>query len=158
LQRIALEVLRFPRVCRPKSVVTYVTASVEETRYRVVERGPSPALSEELMKKALVRTGKFMLLAAAVLAFTTVPARAQSGAEVYKSKCAMCHGADGKGDTPVGKSMKLRDLGSADVQKQSDTELIAITADGKGRMPGYKGKLTDDQIKEVVSYIRTFKK
>lgn len=110
------------------------------------------------MNKPLVQAGKFILLAAAVLGFTTVPARAQSGADVYKSKCAMCHGADGKGDSPIGKSMKLRDLGSADVQKQSDAELMAITSGGKGKMPGYKGKLSDEQIKEVVSYIRTFKK
>lgn len=110
------------------------------------------------MKKAFVQVGKVMLFAAAVLSLATVPARAQSGAEVYKSKCAMCHGADGKGETPVGKSLKLRDLGSADVQKQSDAELTAITADGKGKMPAYKSKLSADQIKQVVSYMRTFKK
>jgi mono/diheme cytochrome c family protein len=110
------------------------------------------------MMKVFGQVGRSVLFAAAVLAFSTVPARAQSGAEMYKSKCAMCHGADGKGDTPVGKSLKLRDLGSPDVQKQSDAELIAITADGKGRMPAYKGKLSEAQIKEVVSYVRTFKK
>jgi cytochrome c6 len=88
-----------------------------------------------------------------------VPARAQGeGAAVYKTKCAVCHGADGKGDTAVGKSMKLRDLGSADVQKQTDEQLIDITTNGKGKMPAYKGKLTDAQIKDVVAYIRTFKK
>lgn len=110
------------------------------------------------MKKVFGQVGKAMLFAAAVLSFATVPARAQSGAEVYKSKCAMCHGADGKGETPVGKSLKLRDLGSPDVQKQTDAELTAVTADGKGKMPAYKGKLSADQIKQVVSYMRTFKK
>lgn len=88
-----------------------------------------------------------------------LPARAQNeGATAYKAKCAVCHGADGKGDTAVGKSLKLRDLGSADVQKQTDEQLIDITANGKGKMPAYKGKLTDAQIKDVVAYIRTFKK
>ncbi len=106
-----------------------------------------------------VRISKPVLLVIAVLFLLALPARAQGdGASVYKSKCAMCHGADGKGDTPVGKSMKLHDLGSPDVQKQTDAQLIDITANGKGKMPGYKGKLTDDQIKQVVAFIRTLKK
>jgi mono/diheme cytochrome c family protein len=54
--------------------------------------------------------------------------------------------------------MHLRDLRSPDVQKQTDADLIAITANGKGSMPGYKGKLTDDQIKQVVSFIRDLAK
>ena len=110
------------------------------------------------MNNAIVRFGKPLFFATAFFAFATMPAYAQSGAALYKSKCAMCHGADGKGDTPVGKSLKLRDLSSADVQKQSDAELVAITRDGKGRMPPYKGKLTDAQIKDIVAFIRTLKK
>lgn len=110
------------------------------------------------MNSLVVRIGKSLLFAVAVFAFTA-PARAQSGGPaVYKAKCAMCHGMDGKGETSVGKALKLRDLGSPEVQKQSDAELIAITANGKGKMLGYKGKLTDEQIKDVVAYCRTFKK
>jgi mono/diheme cytochrome c family protein len=58
----------------------------------------------------------------------------------------------------MGKNLKLRDLGSADVQKQSDDELAAIITKGKEKMPAYDGKLTKDQIGEVVKYIRTLKK
>jgi cytochrome c6 len=95
---------------------------------------------------------------AALLLFS-LPVRAQGdGATLFKAKCAACHGADGKGDTSMGKSMKLRDLGSDDVQKQTDAELTDITANGKGKMPAYKGKLTDDQIKQLVGYIRSLKK
>jgi cytochrome c6 len=79
------------------------------------------------------------------------------GAETFKAKCAMCHGPDGKGQTAMGKNLNLRDLGSADVQGQSDADLTKIITDGKGKMPKYEGKLTPDQIKEVVSYIRTLK-
>lgn len=79
-------------------------------------------------------------------------------AVVYKSKCAACHGADGSASTGVGKSMKLRDLGSADVQKQTDAELTAIIANGKAAMPAFKSKLTDDQIKGQVSFIRSLAK
>ena len=76
------------------------------------------------------------------------------GASLFKSKCAGCHSADGSASGPAGKAMHIRDLGSADVQKQTDAELAAIITNGKGSMPGYKGKLTDDQIKQVVTFIR----
>jgi cytochrome c6 len=103
------------------------------------------------MKKTLAG----MLLIATTLA---PAALAADGAATYKAKCAMCHGADGAGQTPMGKNMKLRDLGSADVQKQTDAELIKITTDGKAKMPAYKGKLTDAEIADVVKHIRSMKK
>jgi len=96
----------------------------------------------------------------AVLAFTLVFSTwslADSAADIYKAKCAACHGADGKGDTSMGKMMKIRDLGSADVQSQSDADLAKIITNGKGKMPKYEGKLTADQINDLVKYIRTFK-
>jgi len=112
------------------------------------------------MKRSVaVRMRSFLLLASSTLLLSAMPVHAQdNGAALFKSKCAACHGADGKGDTAVGKSMKLRDLGSEDVQKQTDAQLTAITADGKGKMPGYKGKLTDEQIKQLVSFMRSLKK
>ena len=76
----------------------------------------------------------------------------------YKAKCATCHGPDGKGDTAMGKSMKVKDLGSADVQKQSDADLTTIIEKGKKPMPGYEGKLTKDQIDGLVKYVRSLKK
>ena len=80
------------------------------------------------------------------------------GPAIYKAKCAMCHGADGAGQTPMGKNLKLRDLRSADVQKQTDAELVKWIADGKGKMPAYKGKLTPADIDALVAFIRTMKK
>ena len=88
-----------------------------------------------------------------------VPAMAQqSGDAIYKAKCAMCHGADGIGNTPVGKSMKINSLKSDDDVKATDATLIKQTKEGVGKMQGYAGKLTDDQIQEVVTYIRTLQK
>lgn len=98
-------------------------------------------------------------LALAASSLLSSPARAQDdAAALYKSKCAACHGADGTGNTAVGKSMKIRDFHSPDVQKQTDAELTAMITDGKGAMPSYKGKLTDPQIKEMVGYIRAMGK
>ncbi len=83
---------------------------------------------------------------------------AADGAATFKAKCAMCHGADGSGNTAMGKSMGLKDLGSADVQKMSDAELTAVVTKGKGKMPAYGGKISDEDISAVVKYIRTLKK
>jgi mono/diheme cytochrome c family protein len=87
------------------------------------------------------------------------PARSQAGGEaLYKTKCAACHGSDGKGETTTGKANKLRDLASADVLKQSDDELSGIISAGKGKMPAYSKSLKPEQIKDLVTFIRTLKK
>lgn len=82
---------------------------------------------------------------------------APAGADLFKGKCASCHAADGTGSSPIGKKMGLRDLGSAEVQARSDAELKTITMEGKGKMPAYKGKLSDADVDAIVKHIRTFK-
>jgi cytochrome c6 len=99
------------------------------------------------------------LLLCAAFGVLALPAKAQTGGEaLYKAKCAACHGADGKGETAVGKTNKIRDLGSADVQAQSDDVLAGIIGSGKGKMPAYGKSLKPEQIKDLVAYIRTLKK
>ena len=83
---------------------------------------------------------------------------ADATADVFKSKCSSCHGADGKGDTPAGKKMNVKDLASDDVQKQSDADLAGVIEKGKKPMPGYEGKVTKEQIDGLVKWIRTLKK
>jgi mono/diheme cytochrome c family protein len=99
-----------------------------------------------------------MTLAAALLAgvcLLSSPAKADvaAGEATFKAKCAGCHGADGKGK----EAMKTRDLSSADVQKQSDADLTGIITNGKGKMPPYK-TLSADQVKDLVSFVRSLKK
>ncbi len=94
-----------------------------------------------------------ILLAGAGLFSSMARADAAAGGATFKAKCAGCHGADGAGKD----AMKTRDLGSADVQKQSDADLSGIIANGKGKMPPYK-TLSADQVKDLVSYIRSLKK
>lgn len=87
------------------------------------------------------------------------PAFAQSGgADTYKTKCLMCHGADGLGATPAGKAMKAASFKDPAIVKTPDAQLTAIIKSGKNKMPAYTGKLTDDQIKSVVAYIHTLQK
>jgi cytochrome c6 len=113
------------------------------------------------MNRQTKRIGKGIrgLLLCAALGIFATTARAQTGGEaLYKGKCAACHGADGKGETAVGKANNVRDLGSADVQKQSDDDIAAIIGNGKGKMPAYGKSLKAEQIKDLVAYIRTLKK
>jgi cytochrome c6 len=83
---------------------------------------------------------------------------ADATADVFKSKCASCHGADGKGDTPAGKKMNVKDFASDDVRKQSDADLAGVIEKGKKPMPGYEGKVTKEQADGLVKWIRTLKK
>jgi cytochrome c6 len=98
-------------------------------------------------------------LVLAVVAFLSVPAKADTAAAeaTYKAKCAMCHGTDGKGETATGKAMKVKDFASEEVKKMSDADLSAAISAGKGKMPPYK-TLTEDQVKDLVAYVRAFGK
>lgn len=97
-------------------------------------------------------------IALATLMVIVVPAAAQDSAEaLYKSKCAACHGADGTGNTPAGKKVGAKDFHSPEVAKMTDAELFDITKNGKEKMPAYDKKLTDQQIKDLVKYIRALK-
>jgi len=82
---------------------------------------------------------------------------ADNAADIYKTKCSACHGKNGAGDTMLGKNLKLRPLGSDDVQKQSDDELFTIISKGKKRMPPFDRKLSKDQIRDLVKHIRSLK-
>lgn len=81
-----------------------------------------------------------------------------STADIYQSKCQMCHAADGSGNTPAGKAMKARPFNSPDVLKESDADLVAVIKKGKNKMPAFEGKLTDAQIAALVAHIHTLQK
>src|SRR5215470_12526189 len=106
-------------------------------------------MSREEEKSTMRWTMRAIVMTVVVVAAAMLPTTAKSdGATVFKQKCAVCHGADGKGETATGKANKLRDLRSADVQKQSDAELTTIIESGKKKMPAYGKNLTPDQVKE----------
>jgi len=103
------------------------------------------------------KTGIIVLIAVFALSSASWAFAQDDPAALYKSKCQVCHGADGKGDTPAGKKVGARDFHSPEVAKMSDTELFEITKKGKEKMPAYDKKLTADQIKALVKYIRSLK-
>ena len=94
----------------------------------------------------------------ALMLLFALPMLADDGPTLFKSKCVMCHGADGTGATTMGKKFGIRSFASPDVQKQTDAVLTTTIKNGKGKMPAYGGKLTDADIKALVAHIRSFAK
>jgi mono/diheme cytochrome c family protein len=91
-----------------------------------------------------------------VLGLTASAAFADSSADLFKAKCAMCHGENGAGKG------KVPALTSPEVQQKSDADFKIVLEKGvkndKGTMPGYAGKLTPEQIDGLVAYVRSLKK
>lgn len=93
-----------------------------------------------------------------MLLSASIPGFAQSAADLYTSKCQMCHSADGSATTPAGKMLKARALNSPDVMKESDTDLLTIIKNGKNKMPAFTGKLTPAQMTDLLAYVHTLQK
>lgn len=110
------------------------------------------------MRGSTIRVAQ-TLVAALALVFVSITARADDSASVYKAKCAACHAPDGSGSSATGKALGVPDLRSDATQKQTDAQLIDSITNGKGKkMPAYEGKLSDDQIKDLVAYMRDLAK
>jgi cytochrome c5 len=92
------------------------------------------------------------------LLLVAATAQAQDSAALYKTKCTVCHAADGSGSTAAGKNSGAHDFRSPEIQKMTDAQLIDITAKGKNKMPGYDKKLTAEEIKGLVAHIRELAK
>jgi mono/diheme cytochrome c family protein len=103
---------------------------------------------------------KRMFLLSSILSPTLLvsSAVAQAPADIYKAKCAMCHGADGTANNPAGKATKARDFHDADVIKATDADLTLAIVKGKNKMPAYGTQYSADQIKGLVAYVRDMQK
>jgi mono/diheme cytochrome c family protein len=110
--------------------------------------------------KAIARRSRFfvVVISIVVLILAYVSAQGQNatgdGAALYKAECAICHGRDGAGKTPTGQKCNLRNLHSAEVQKQSDSDLSRALAQDKGKMPAFGKTIGEDQTQLLVAHIR----
>ena len=98
------------------------------------------------------------LLIVASIACAAGIASAADAAENWSKMCASCHAKDGSGSTVMGKKNNVEDYRDAKVQaKFTDAQAIQIITDGKEKMKPFKDKLTPDEIKALVAYIRGLK-
>jgi mono/diheme cytochrome c family protein len=80
-----------------------------------------------------------------------------TGSTIFQANCLVCHGEDGSG-SDVGKSLHAADLRSSTVQTKSNAALAHFIDEGKGAMPAFKDRLDDQQVLDVVRYLRTLRK
>ena len=109
--------------------------------------------------RRLHMNSRVISILAALTLVIALPALAagSDGAALYKTSCTSCHGANGSGETPAGKAMKVRDLRAPEVQKQTDLELTKVISGGKGKMPPYGKKMSTADIQALIAHIRTLK-
>lgn len=98
-----------------------------------------------------------VLIAAAALALPVLSLRADDAKAIWEKKCALCHGADGSGKA----NMKTKNYTDAKVQAEiKDDAILKDIKEGiaNTKMKGFAGKLSDDEIKALAAYMRSFKK
>ena len=104
------------------------------------------------------RTAILSGLATAVTAVVVVSQGARAadifnGKEVYELHCQSCHGADGR-------SMELGvpDFSRGESLFRPDTDLLRELREGGGMHPAYRGMLSDDELRDVLAYVRTLQR
>lgn len=126
--------------------------------------------------KRLVTSGLGLLLLALLLVEITVtrampqrrrrstarPRGEKQVGDLFRSNCARCHGADGRGDTPLGHTYKAPDFTDPEWWRKNSNitstgRLTEIVRRGKGGMPAFGKKLTRTEIRSLVGYVRKFK-
>jgi mono/diheme cytochrome c family protein len=105
-----------------------------------------------------------IILGIIILMATPLSASAADAKTNWANNCAQCHGPDGKANTKMGKVLNAKDLTDPKVQaeftdaKATQSIKEGVKTNGKTTMKAFGGKLTDDEIKALVAYVRTLKK
>jgi len=107
---------------------------------------------------------KLLLLTVIASALGLAAAQAEDGKALYEKDCAKCHGADGKGDTKMGKKLGCKDYTDAKVQAElKDDAAVKAIKDGlkdkddKVLMKPSEG-IGDGDVKALIAYVRSLKK
>ena len=98
-----------------------------------------------------------VVLAVAVCAASYLSFAQSAGEAVYKANCQSCHGTSGTPSPGIAKMMGVKPASDPDIKKLTVDEEFASVKNGKGKMKPFAGKLTDAQIKDVVTYFRALK-
>ncbi len=105
-----------------------------------------------------------IILTISVLIAAPLSARAADAKTNWANNCAQCHGPDGKANTKMGKTLNAKDLTDPKVQasftdaKAAEVIKDGVKENGKTTMKAFGGKVTDDEIKALVAYVRSLKK
>jgi cytochrome c6 len=119
-------------------------------------------MAKKIFSSSITVLAGLIVLAAGV-SFFSGPAQANAfaadAARTYNSKCATCHGRDGRSKTVRGRRTHSRNLSSSEWQNDvSDERIFNSISNGKGKMPSFKKSLTESQIDELVNYVRRLRR
>jgi cytochrome c553 len=107
---------------------------------------------------------KIIILAIAAIFAAALSASADGGKDNWDKYCAKCHGADGKGQTKLGQRLGARDYSDPQVQAGlKDADIVKAVKEGLRDKDGKlamkaNSDLSDDEVNQLVAYVRTFKK
>jgi mono/diheme cytochrome c family protein len=118
------------------------------------------------MKAGTIRAGMMFMMIAGVwllvsserVSAESGPAQIQNGKKVYAKYCAGCHGAKGKGEGYKILGADPADFTSSSTKTKSDAALLNTIHEGKLTMPSWKIRLSDQDSRDVLAYIRTLAK
>ena len=99
----------------------------------------------------------FAVVFAAVAAAAPAPAQTTEGEKIYADRCVSCHARDGSGNTARGKTLKVPDLRSVEIQKKTDDQLLQAVVAAKAH-PAYRKQIGDDGIRKVIGFMRSLKR
>jgi cytochrome c6 len=157
----------YPITLKPKGLKYYLRRFRSERFEAGAVRSHFPQgdlakyITEELVRRVLGMRSTMSLVSNAILLITISNfawAEGSPGAATFKAKCVLCHGTDGSGNTPLGKQLQAANLRSKDVQQKPDAELRKVIHDGQTNMPAFGDQLTDEEITQVIKYVRTLGK
>lgn len=104
-----------------------------------------------MLQQTIKRSLKGVLLVLAFIVCTPATAGDPlNGRTFYNDHCKNCHGASGKGD-----DFGVPSFSEGNIMFSLDADILPIIKDGRGMMPAFKGVLTDQDILDVISYVRT---
>jgi cytochrome c6 len=110
-----------------------------------------------------MKTTTKILAAGAAFALAAAFSHAAPATENWENLCTKCHGADGKGQTKVGKKLNLKDYTDAKVQAEMKDAAMekaigeGVFDAGKEKMKAFKDEISAAEIKDLVAYVRKFK-
>lgn len=94
------------------------------------------------------------MFALAIVATMAIPLYAADGAATYKTKCVACHGADGAKTMPA---LGVKQLNTPAVKAMGTAGVTNVVTKGQGKMPGFSGKLSGEEISAVAGYVLSLK-
>jgi mono/diheme cytochrome c family protein len=140
-----------PDLSKVLSAVTFATQSCDGIDLYIEPQNLTRRRNDIMKTTKLV----VLVMTIAMALFILMPSLswAEDGGAIYKAKCAMCHGADAAGKPAA----KIPSLIGDDAKKLSDADLTAAVT-GKAKHPAGVKSLPADDVKAVVTYVRSLQK